>query len=346
MRIGVDGSKFPGAAQRGPLATIEGAHQAGLSGVFFRSVLAMSPTLDPGQLRALRQRADELGLYLETGVGKINPYATAEVPEIRALGDGDFRLGMERQIRTCQAIGCTELWVGTASYKRDYPGVFAYDRFRTDAPWADQMAATARFLITLAPLLRDVGCRLNVETHEEITTFEVLRLIEAVGPEVLGVTLDTANVLARAEDPVAAVRRVAPYVHLTHLKDAALSFVTDGLVRHLCPCGEGIIDWATIVPLLGQQAPTLHLSIENPTTTGALGIQLFDPVWQAAHPDLSVAELAAVIRLTRQSETLATPWRRPIDEPARLLSDAEQLDFIQRSADYLRTVLADHGLST
>jgi sugar phosphate isomerase/epimerase len=341
MKVGVDGSKLPRAAQLGPIGVLERARALGLDGVFFRSVLAMSPALDPGLLRAIRQRADELSLYLETGVGNVNPYATAESPEIRAIGDGDYQLGLARQIRACEAIGCTELWVGTASYKRAYPGYFAYDRFRTDAPWAEQLAATARFLTTLVPLLRDLGCRLNVETHEEITTVEVLRLIDEVGSEALGVTLDAANVLARAEDPVAAVRRVAPYVHLTHLKDALLTYTADGLERHLRPCGEGIIDWPAILLLLGEHAPDLHLSIENPTTTGTLGIQCFDPVWQAAHPDLTVAELAEVFRLAHLSRSrLAEPSGSLMGggEPMPL-SEVEQLEFIQRSAAYLRDLL-------
>jgi len=61
-----------------------------------------------------------------------------------------------------------------------------------------------------------------VETHEEITSFEVARLAEAVGPDVVGVTFDTANVLARAENPMAAARRLAPYTHLSHAKDGIL----------------------------------------------------------------------------------------------------------------------------
>ena len=48
-----------------------------MEGLFFRTVLDMSPTLDPGELREIRQRADELGMYLETGLGKVNPYAIA-----------------------------------------------------------------------------------------------------------------------------------------------------------------------------------------------------------------------------------------------------------------------------
>src|SRR5438105_2493731 len=100
MKVGVDGSKIP-AASEGPLAALDQANQLGLDGVFFRTVLDLSPTLDVGFLTEVRAHADELGLYLEMGLGKVNPYTTAEAPEIRRLGGGDYRLGLEKMIRAC-----------------------------------------------------------------------------------------------------------------------------------------------------------------------------------------------------------------------------------------------------
>ncbi len=342
MRVGVDGKTISGLAQPGPGALLVHAHQHGLEGVFFRSILDLSPTLDPGELREVRAQADALGLYLEVGVGIVNPYATAEAPKIRVLGAGDYRLGMERLIRAAQAIGCTELWAVTGSYKPELPGFFAIDRFRTDAPWPDQLAATERFLSTLAPILRDLGCRLNIETHEEITSFEVVRLVEAVGPDVLGVTFDTANVLINAEDPVAAARRVAPYVHLTHLRDAVLSFTPGGLIRQVHPCGQGILDWAAILTILAEYAPTLNLSIEAMSPQVLMGLPIFDPRWQAVHPDLTVAEVAEITRLARLGEGRAIPDGPSATTAAheQPFGEAQKIAFLQESAAYLRAILA------
>lgn len=99
MRVGVDGRKLPHAKNLGPLRSLDYAAELGLDGVFFRTVLDMSPGLESSELRELRSHADELGLYLEAGLGKVNPYALAEAPEIRAIGDGDTRLGFERMLR-------------------------------------------------------------------------------------------------------------------------------------------------------------------------------------------------------------------------------------------------------
>jgi len=153
MRIGVEGDHIADAKKRGGLKTLDFAREHSLEGVFFKSILDLSPTLDLGELREVKRHADELGLYLEVGIGRVNPYNTAESPEIRKLGDGDYRLAMERMIRAARAIDCVELWAETATYKKGLPRYYVFDRFRTDAPWADQLVATQKFLTSLAPLL-------------------------------------------------------------------------------------------------------------------------------------------------------------------------------------------------
>lgn len=127
MRIGVDGSKIPHAAVNGPVGSLDFGHELGLSGLFYRTVLDMDPALDRGELRAIRERADEFGMYIESGLGKVNPYANPETPGLRAVGDGDILLGFRRMMEACAEIGCVELWSALASYKWTFRGKHAYD---------------------------------------------------------------------------------------------------------------------------------------------------------------------------------------------------------------------------
>lgn len=307
MRLGVDGRKIPEAAKRGPVASLDHGRQLGLDGLFFRTVLEMSPTLDGGYLRAIRQRADELDMYLETGLGKVNPYATPEAPELRQIGDGDIVLGFRRMMEACAAIDCRELWVGTANYKVAYVGRYAYDRFRTDVSWDEQLRATASFLRKLAPIARDLGIHINIETHEEITSFEVVRLVESIGPDVTGIVFDTANVLQRAEHPVWAAKRVAPYVRQTHVKDALVAYDGDILDFQMRPCGKGVVDFGAILPILAAARPDLNLTIENyesfsdrPRRFARLVMEISDPDWLAAHPDLTAEEYAAYLEMVQR----------------------------------------------
>lgn len=348
MRVGVDGRKIPEAVERGPIRSFDHAKELGLEGLFFRTILEMSPTLDYGELREIRAHADELGLYCETGLGKVNPYATPEAPELRAIGGGDIRLGFERMLRACREIDCTEVWVGTANYKSAYHGYLAYDRFRTDVTWTEQLQATERFLHTLAPIARDLGIHLNVETHEEITTWEVVRLVEAVGPDVMGITFDVANVTHRGEDPVAAAQRVAPYVRQSHLKDMALVFVEDGVMRQVRPCGHGVVDYDAILPLLYQHNPSLNLTIESSSVHGRGLIQLWDPVWMGSHPDLPPIEVAQYVRLVKRCEDRIARGDTPsMDAYESSPHDyAHAVRFIQESAAHIRAICTRHELHT
>lgn len=338
MKVGIEGNHTFNCHELGVHRVLELAAEYQLDGVFYKSVLDLSPSLDPGALREVREHADQLGLYLEAGLGRVNPFNTPESPYIRALGDGDYRKACERIIAAGAAIGCTELLAGTGTWK-DYPGRNAFDRFRTDVTWSDQLVATEKFLQQLAPCLRDHGARINVETHEEITSFEVLRLVESVGPDAVGVTFDTCNVMARCEDPIAAAQRVAHYTHLTHIKDAILYFGPAGLVRQPRACGEGVVDWRTLLAILNEASPNLHLSIED--HRGFMPLEIYDPTWLAAHPDLTAEELAQVVRLATLGEAKLT--RGEIAAPDAY--DAEpweeqKLKRLVASRDHLRAVLA------
>lgn len=364
MKLGIDWQKLPEAVKRGPLASLDHVAELGLAGIFFPTVLDMSPTLDRGFLRELRSKADALGLYLEAGLGKINPYASAEAVELRAAGNGDIMAGLTRMIELAADIGCHELWISPGNFKAQYPGRFANDRFRTDIDWADQLAAMEKVMKRLAPVLHAHGSHMNMETHDEITSFEILRLIEAVGEDVTGAVFDTANGLQRGEHPVWAARRLAPFVRQTHIKDAYIARAPGGLDFQGRPCGEGIVDFAATLPILAKANPKLNLSLEMAascadkprTKTPRQCIQIDDPVWRAAHPDLTAEELAAYMAMidtyearvdAGEVEEWASYERRnygyPTYEHQPYRYDGA-VAYIQTSAGHIRKVCAAAGI--
>lgn len=353
MRLGIDGRKIPEAVKRGPIASFDHARDLGLAGLFFRTVLDLSPTLDVGYLRDIRQKADSLGMYMEAGLAKVNPYALAEAPEVRMVGGGDVLLGFRRMMEACAAIDCRELWVALCNYKVAYVGKFCTDRFRTDIEWADQLAATEKFLKKLAPIARDLGIHLNLETHEELSSFEVVRLVEAVGPDVMGIVYDTGNMLQRGEHPAWVVRRIAPYVRQTHVKDAILTPGPRGIHYHVCACGQGAVDFADILPVLAEARPQMNLSIENnesyedrPRTPIEMLIEVDDPVWRAAHPDLSAEEFEAFRDLAQASIARArAEGRQTVDDYLQHRPGyTETLATIRESAAHIRSVCGRAGI--
>lgn len=297
IRVGTDSTKLPGAFTHDAHWVIERVAELGLDGVFFRDILDLSPTLDARELADVAAAAAERGLYLEAGAGKVNPFAMPEDARTRGLGDGDWLTGMRRKLEAAAGCGIREVWAATTNYQFRLRGLRACDRFRTDVSWPEQLAATARVLGMLRPALLDLGLHLNLETHEEISSFEVVRLVEESGPDAFGITFDSANVVVRGEDPVEAARRVAPYTRQTHLRDVVVVPNQHGIGRLITPIGEGVIDWDGMLNALAS-APARNYSIEglfpgmreDPGTEMSLFVD--DPEWRASHIDLSDAELA------------------------------------------------------
>jgi sugar phosphate isomerase/epimerase len=295
----------------------------------------------------------------------INPYCSAEAPELRAIGDGDIMLGFSRMIEASAAIGCLELWISPGNFKSEYRGRLANDRFRTDVTWDEQLLAIEKVLLKLAPVARANGVHLNMETHDEITSFEILRLIEKVGEDCMGVVFDTANGLQRGEHPVYAARRVAPYVRQTHIKDAYVGPAPGGLDFQTRPVGGGIVDFETILPILAEANPALNLSLEvaasvidkprkaNPRQC----IQIDDPIWRAGHPDLSTEELDAYMALVDAYERRvasgdvpdwaayeASQYGYPTYEHQSYGFD-EAIAFIRQSAGHIEAICKDKGIA-
>lgn len=154
--------------KRGPVDSFNHAHEIGMEGLYFRTVLDMTPASMQaccGRCVSARGRTRHV---CRDRPRQGEPVCHAQAPELRAIGDGDIMLGFRRMMEACAAIDCRELWVATANYKMAFTGRLAYDRFHADVSWAEQLKATERFLKILAPIARDLGIHMNLETHEEI----------------------------------------------------------------------------------------------------------------------------------------------------------------------------------
>jgi sugar phosphate isomerase/epimerase len=284
-------------------------------------------------------------MFVQPGLGKVNPFMTAELPRVRDLGSGSYLAGMVRMAELCAENGWTEAWSATGGYKR-YPGLFCFDRFRTDVDWPAQLEATAQFLERLAPALRGCGVRLNLETHEEITTFEIVRLIERIGDDVLGICLDPANVMVRGELVSDAVARSAPWTHMTQLRDAVLVPTQSAISRFLMPIGQGVIDWYHLLGQLFAVTPDLDLVVEGVGATRAeMPLCPDDPLWLASHPDITERDIEGLRALARNYPAQTVRGEMPsIEELRRRRPQATALSqFLTSSQKHLRSVLALHS---
>jgi hypothetical protein len=107
------------------------------------------------------------------------------------------------------------------------------------------------------------------------------------------------------------------------------------------PVGDGVINWPALLALLNGK--DVMLSIEGITRSRAeMALFIHDPIWQHAHPDLTVPEVLEVIRLTQDYELRASAGLAPNADKLRESPGPETpLDFITLSAARLRKHLDD-----
>ena len=320
MRIGLDTFSLRDL-KLNPFQQLDATRERGFAGVQFGGLRSLSRTLDPGELRAVRAQADGLGLYSHVSLSlTCNPHLAKRDP-------ADHTALIRDEIERAAACGWRELHASLGG---------GDERYTHPVPWPRHLADAAAFLRTLAPVLRHHGSRINLETHGDSTTFELIRLIEEVGPDCVGICLDTANLLCHAEEPLAAVTRAAPYTHLTHIKDGWCFFTDRGYVRQTVPPGQGLLDWDRILPVLAAASPDLPLSVED--HKWLFQFPCFEPDWLARHPDLTREELAAFLQLVWRGQKRLAAGDLPDPEASERIPHAQERDARLAAA---RAVLTD-----
>jgi sugar phosphate isomerase/epimerase len=201
------------------------------------------------------------------------------------------------------------------------------------------LTAMKKFIKLLAPMLKDLGLRINLETHGDETSFELLRIIEEIGPDIVGVTLDPGNLPLSGDVPMSAIKRLAPYVHCTHCKDGVLYKTNEGIVQQIRTVGQGVVDWEAAIEVLGKHNPGLHLSMEDYRAENL--IRFYDPVWRKYFPDLTDNDIKAFEGLADDCNEKINQGRLlGIEEFKKLpWTNNDRLNSYKEGASYLRKII-------
>ena len=156
------------------------------------------------------------------------------------------------------------------------------------------------------------GVNLTVENHQDLASEELLWLCESIGSQRFGITLDTGNPLATAEEPVNFARRVAPYVKNVHLKDYQVYMSNEGYRLVRCPLGQGVVDFPALFGILSATCPHITMSIELGALEARYVRVLADDYWPD-YPPRSAAQLARVLRFVLYNARPAGDWRTPFE---------------------------------
>ena len=186
------------------------------------------------------------------------------------------------------------------------------DRSPLAGRWQPFLQDVLTHLKEASAMAEQAQVNLAVENHQDLASEELLWLCESIGSTRFGITLDTGNPLATAEEPLDYFSRVAPYIKNVHLKDYYIYLSEEGYRLVRCPLGQGVIDFPVLFKILATSCPNVTMSIE----LGALEarhIQVLADNYWPDYPPRSAAQLARVLRFVQANAKPVGDWRTPFE---------------------------------
>lgn len=182
------------------------------------------------ELHALRACADDLGITLELGT------------------KGVMTAHLERFLHMADLLGVKLI------------------RSMVNTPDHRPTLAEAESLLRKAlPAYEASGVNLALETYEQMSSSNLVALVENVGSKALGICLDPANCVAALENPIEVIDRCAPYVNNLHVKDFVftrrggwIGFTLEGI-----ELGKGLLDLDYMLKTVKPLERNINVIVEH-----------------------------------------------------------------------------------
>jgi sugar phosphate isomerase/epimerase len=163
---------------------------------------------DQDHLRDVRRAAEKRGLFLEYNF-------SLDASEY----DDRLTHTMEEGIAIAESIGSD---IGKISMDIHRPHPVCGSAFHPQV--IPQLEDVARKAEAAAPVAQNAGVRICLENHTEAFSDEVLWIIHRANHPYVGVCVDTNNSLMVGEDPLTAIRKLAPVSFTNHFSDHRIVF--------------------------------------------------------------------------------------------------------------------------
>lgn len=276
-------------------------------------------SLEPGNLRQVRRRAEELGIEIEIGMRSICPIST--LFDAKA-GTAQEQLG--RMIDAARIVG-----------SRIVRAVLGSSEDRRRGPMERYIDSTVGVLRSMRSRVMDAGLHVAIENHSgDMQSWELKSLIEAAGREFVGACIDSGNPLWTLEDPHVTLDTLHPYALTSHVRDSAVWPVANGGAVAWVRMGEGNVDIEKYVLDYARLCPGKALSLES-IVTGPRVFAYREPQFWDAYRDIPAWEFERFREIADRGKPLPDDPKPP-DREAALRKEREDLD---ASIHYVRGVL-------
>lgn len=196
------------------------------------------------------------------------------------------------------------------------------------------IARTIEALRGLAGLDPEGRLRFTLEQHEDLTSAELVRILQAVGNPRLGLLFDFGNMVNAGELPLTALRGQGPWVREVHVKDCLVLADRGGWAHRACRSGEGDLPMQALLVellLLGDPAPQVC----------AFGLEEEEDYFA---PALRFPDEAADPHIPARSASLTDPGQGDLALRLRHERDAalQQLQLVRTMLDAIASAADQH----
>src|SRR5580658_6026143 len=204
-------------------------------------------SLDPANLRQVRQYAEKLGIEVEIGMKSICPTSKMFDPK-----EGTAEDQLTRMIAAAKTVG-----------SRIVRAVLGSSDDRLPGPIERHIASTVQVLRNVRSQATDANIKIAIENHAgDMQARELKTLIEGAGKEFVGVCIDSGNPMWTLESPHLTLETLHPYVLTSHVRDTYVWMQPNGVAVRWCRTGEGNIDLDGYIKKYIELCPGRALSAE------------------------------------------------------------------------------------
>lgn len=160
------------------------------------------------------------------------------------------RESFARQLRVARALG-------SGAMAAVHTGALTHNHFSTDPPVAAQIRTMVEHFRELVARAEDAGVVMALENHMDYRCSEIAEVVSGVDSPWLMVNFDFANSYSVIEDPLDAVRAVARWTVMAHIKDMRVQpkTLTGEPTIRWAPLGRGTVPVGQILEVLAREAP-------------------------------------------------------------------------------------------
>ena len=277
MKLGMDSYSVRNSGLD-PIGVLKLAKAWGLAGVLFE--LSPFRSFRDDDLAAIRDMAEELGLYLHFGMGSIFPWHPMATQGRELLAAAGYEVHASAAQIVIDHLDIARK-LGSPILRCVGGNLFIRDEGHDMAALADQAVAILREACQAAA---DLGLKIAMENHADFTVRELASILARVASPAFGFTVDSANLAFDLDDPLRLAGILAPYALTTHFKDYRVLRTDQGLALENCALGEGDIDLVAIARTLQARNPEINLNLEIHSQWRYFTLNILEPDYFTRHP--------------------------------------------------------------